>query len=178
MSSDLDADVLKDFTKESLDLVTQLNEIVENLEDLDEDDDYPVELLEGFSQKIDRIMGAAATLGMLAPDHPGLKKVTKIAELCKGLGYAAAQDKNPQAIPIFAAFWADTLEVMESLIENIDNEFESLKIATEFAGVLQRRLEWLSGKLKPAQAYGTGGAAASDQARQVDVNELISDLTK
>jgi hypothetical protein len=63
------------------------------------------------------------------------------------LGYAALNVKHPAIIPVFAAFWADTLEVVTELVKSIHDSVECNRIAGAFSAVLQKRLEWLAGRL-------------------------------
>ena len=90
-------------------------------------------------------MGTATTIAMMEPDQLGLVRVGKLAEICKHLGYQAAQKKEARVLPLFAAFWADTIEVLEQLIASLDNSAENAEVAENFSQVLQKRLEWLAG---------------------------------
>lgn len=171
---ELDDDILSGFVEESNAILEELHEIVEKLEDYEEGDEFPRQNLEDFSQRIDRIMGAAKTLLMMAPDHAGLDRIGKISNLCKSLGYAAAQNENPKTIPIFAAFWADSLEVVEDLTGAIRDKAKTEKIASDFSQTIQGRLEWLSTILKPVNAYGISEQIQS----QDDIDAMLNDLAK
>lgn len=161
----LDKDILNGFQEESNQLMEELSVVVERLEERTAE--FPTQLMEEFSQKIDRIMGAAKTLTMMEPSHQGLQRIGKIAELCKKLGYKAAERKNPALVPIFAGFWADTLEVVSSLIQAVDDEARSATLAQSFSAVVQKRLEWLASKVL-GDAKATGGA--------LDVQALLKEL--
>ncbi len=145
-------DILTDFQKEAKDLLSELEPIVENLEETE--GKFPAEELAQFAQKIDRIMGAAETLNQLDINHQGLKRIGAIARLCKGLGYKAAELKTTELIPLFAAFWADTLEVLSGLIDAAADEERSKSLADSFAKILQGRLDWLTGKVEQAVPNG------------------------
>lgn len=119
--------------------------MVESLEEGGED--FPEAELETFAQRIDRIMGAADTLNMLEPDHPGLKRIGAIARLCKSTGYRAAAAKKAELVPLFAAFWADTIEVLEKLIDAAGDEARSAALAGSASKSLITRLTWLSDKV-------------------------------
>ncbi len=113
-------------------------------------------------------MGTAKTLEMESPNHSGLIRIGKIAELCKSLGYSASQLKAPEIIPIFAAFWADTLDIISELIESLEDERKTEAISNRFSLVLQKRLTWLSDKMK-----ALGATSASIGVSQLDVDALL-----
>jgi hypothetical protein len=142
----IDNDILSDFQKEAKGLLNELEPIVEKLEEVEEG--FPSNELAQFAQRIDRIMGAAETLNQLDTNHQGLKRIGAIARLCKGLGYKAAELKTSELIPIFAAFWADTLEVLSGLIDAIADEAKSKSLADSSAKILQGRLDWLAAKVE------------------------------
>jgi len=175
--SDLDPEILESFREESAKVLAELTEVVEMLEKVR--GEFPAKLLEDYSQKIDRIMGAAKTIQMTAPDNVGLKRISKMSELCKKLGYKAAERKIPQLIPIFAAFWADVIEVVEELINALEDPVETESIATNYSPVLQKRLEWLASKVSKDNALEhVGAAAGKSQAitNDIDVMSLLKDL--
>ncbi|MEK6578454.1 MAG: hypothetical protein AABZ55_04445 [Bdellovibrionota bacterium] len=142
--------ILEIFKVESLKLIGELNGVVKVLENSHQI--FPSELLEEFSQKIDRIMGTAQVINELNPKHLGLKRIGTIAELCKKIGYGAVEKKDVALLPIFAAFWADTLEVIGELLNALENEKATEKISREFSEVVQSRLEWLAKKVSPQKA--------------------------
>ena len=173
----LDNEIVEDFRSESEQLIAELNGVVESLESPGEE--FPKELLEEFSQKIDRIMGACDTILTMDPEHKGLKRIGGISRICKSLGYAASQNPIPAAVPLFAAFWADTLEVMEELIENLEDEKASEEIAGDFSSVLQNRLEWLSDKVghgKVKTVDEDGKAEKEGDMGQLDVDALLAEF--
>jgi hypothetical protein len=91
-------------------------------------------------------MGAVKTMALLEPEHLGFNAMGKIAELCKSIGYKAAEKKNSALLPIYSAFLADTIEVVESLLSCIEDSEETRKIAQSFGSVLAQRLAWLKSK--------------------------------
>ncbi|MCM2322842.1 MAG: hypothetical protein NDJ90_06235 [Oligoflexia bacterium] len=141
----LEKDILDSFRAESNELLTDLGRIVQRLEQ--EHATFPAELLAEFAQKIDRIMGAAKTVSITAPDHAGLIWIGRITELCKLAGYKAAEKRQTALLPIFAGFWADTLEHMDSLLKNLEDPAKCAEISKGFSGVLQGRLKWLAQQL-------------------------------
>lgn len=141
----LDPDILNDFRDETNGLLSELNAIVMRLED--HRGDFPDALLEEFAQKIDRVMGAAKTLSLMQPDHLALQRIGKLAEICKSLGYKTAEKQAADLVAYLAAFWADTIDVIEDLVTHLDDAEKNAEIAKNFSTVLQKRLEWLTKKL-------------------------------
>lgn len=175
----LDKEIVDDFRAETNALISELYDIVENLESYTEGSPYPQQDLADFSQKIDRIMGAAQTLSTLDESHQGLKRIGKISELCKGLGYSAAQNENSKSIPIFAAFWADTLELIEKLVETLDDAEKSDLAFREMSALLQKRLEWLTTKIKKGKAFGVSESASDSESNlSNEMEDQVNDILK
>lgn len=172
--SELDSDILEGFVEESNGLLEELEAVVEKLEDAE--GDFPAALLEEFSQKIDRIMGASKTLLQMAPEHKGLSRIGTISELCKRLGYKAAEKKEIVFIPIFAAFWADTIEALQDMIDVIDNEKECNQVAEAFAPTLVKRLEWLAKRVETRESTGTKNNEGAEKLDNLGVDDLLKDL--
>lgn len=142
----LDTDILNDFRSETNGLLAELNEIVEKLEE-EAAKSFPSALLEDFAQKIDRIMGAAKTLSLMEPGHLGLQRIGKLGEICKHIGYKAAEKSAIALIPYCTAFWADTIEVIGDLVKTVDDAEKNAEVARSFSQVLQKRLEWLGSRV-------------------------------
>ena len=166
----MDAEILEGFREEANQILKELAPVVEALEEAASV--FPADRLTEFAQKIDRIMGAAKTLGMLNPDHQGLKRIGLITEICKALGYKASEIKRSEVLPLFAAFWADTLDVVSELIDVLEDEVKSAAIADRFSLVLQKRLKWLSEKLAAFESTAT----AAKGSEQIDVDALLKEL--
>ena len=145
---ELDQEILNDFRAESFGLMDELEEVVGGLEDSGEGK-FPEAQLKNFSQKIDRIMGAAKTLLTLAPAHQGITFLANVSEMCKTMGYQAAALQRQALVPIFAGFWAETVEVMREVLEKLDSEEKTkVTIATRSA-LLEKRLAWLADRVAP-----------------------------
>ncbi len=147
----LDPELIKDFRDESEALVDELEEITDQLESSDRAATTEV-LLKEFSQKIDRIMGAAKNLQIMAPEHKGLAFLATITEMCKNIGYQAAALKRDHLVPIFAGFWAETLDVMREILAAIDSPESTKKVIDTHSETLQKRLAWLADKVAPESA--------------------------
>ena len=170
----IDSDILADFQAETKGLLEELEETVEKLET--QVNVFPSAELEQFAQRIDRVMGAAQTLNQFDPNHLGLKRIGAIAQLCKKLGYTASQLKMPGLVPLFAAFWADTLEVLGELVDACADEAKTKQLTDSFSSVLQNRLTWLSEKVQKMAPAGTSGGAPLSA--QLDVDQLLASFGK
>lgn len=145
----LDKEILNQFQIETNELIKELGKIVEGLE---ETDAFPDKLLAEFAQRIDRIMGAAKTLLEMDSDHLGLQSIGRMAEICKLSGYKLAEKKLNALVPIVVAFWADALETIELLNNNLDDQTKTAEIVKSFSLVLEKRLTWLATKVDSSLA--------------------------
>ena len=144
----LDQEILTNFRTESLGLLDELEVLVEDLENAAEGS-VPEAVLKEFSQKIDRIMGAAKTLQQFAPSHAGIAFIANVSGTCKSMGYQAAALRRANLIPIFAGFWAETVETLRETLTKLDSEEASKTFVAAQSGQLEKRLAWLSEKVAP-----------------------------
>lgn len=181
----MDKDIVDGFKEESKQILGELEQILSKLEDspTDAKAEFPATLLADFSQRIDRIMGTVQTLLMEAPNHFGLKRIAQISELCKKLGYTASISKRKELIPIFSGFWADTVEVVAELVDAVEDDKASERIAKEFSSIVQGRLEWLAKKINASSKAAAAALAGKSEAPQaqdndaeIDVASLLKDL--
>lgn len=138
---EVDSSILKDFLEESNKILLEIDEIATQLEE--EHSVFPSQLFNDYAQRIDRIMGAAQTLEMMAPGEPNLLRIAKFAQLCKFIGYKIAEKKDMNSLAVCSAFFADVLELLKALFENIEDSEKSEKIFNEMGKTLMGRLEWL-----------------------------------
>ena len=135
----LDADILNDFYQESNTIITESLELLEEMEG----DFSQKENLKVFANKIDRIMGASASIAMMAePDH-GLNLVTDYTSLCKVVAYKAAEiQDNAKLYDVTVALLLDAVEALNILIKKIELPMAELKkvISPNFI----ERLRWIS----------------------------------
>lgn len=139
---ELDIEIVESFKEEAKEVLTQLEEVVEKLEE--NEGEFPRVLLEDFANKTDRIMGTANTFYQQYPEHEVFKLLGNFGALCKATGYKASTLNHLGLIPIFAAFWADTLEIMGQMVENIEKPENLTQISKKSAPVLHKRLTWLA----------------------------------
>jgi hypothetical protein len=146
---ELDSEILHDFQSESEGLMDELESIVDELESAPSGGAFPEAKLKEFSQKIDRIMGAAKTLLGLAPGHAGIAFLASVSEMCKTMGYQAAALKRAGLVPIFAGFWAETVEVMRAVLEKLGSSDGAKAVVQAHSVQLEKRLRWLAEKVAP-----------------------------
>lgn len=161
----LDKEILEEFSKESNQLLVDLELVVDKLESWK--GDFPDDLFKEFALKVDRIMGASKTLLQLEPTHRGLMEMGKVTEVCKFLGYKACENPNVQGVPVFSAFWADTVDYLKQLLANLETPEKYEDIVSTSGAFLLRRLDWLVNKVKPPSAEQTVAL------KNIDVEELM-----
>lgn len=167
--SEEDFDIIQHFQDEAYRLYEELDEIVEELEDHDE---YPIDQLEDFAQKIDRIMGSAETIHANDPEIAFVDSIAIICRLCKQIGYNAKNFQKPELLPIYSAFWADCLEVLESLTKAIQEPHKLEDQMAYFTRTLEKRLQWLLDKLKESQPEDDSKQVVD----QADIDALLKSL--
>lgn len=138
----IDNEIIDSFKEEAKGILSELESVIENLEEYE--GEFPRALLEDFANKTDRIMGTANTFFTQYPEHEVFKQIGNFGALCKATGYKASTLNHKVLIPIFAAFWADTIEIMEELCNNVDKPEQLQEINKKNAPVLHRRLTWLA----------------------------------
>ena len=138
----MDKEIIDCFRDEAFPLLKELECIVEKLEE--QSDQFPTQLMLEFSQKIDRIMGTAKTVALDDREHLGPARIGQLSEICKILGQQAAAAKKSELLPIFAAFWADTIEAIREFLEKLEDKKACQVLASKYSSVLTKRLEWLS----------------------------------
>ena len=155
----LDKQIVNDFQEEANVLLQELKGVIEKLEN--DHQEFPRDLLEEFGNKTDRIMGAAKTFSGMYPDEIVFVHISKFSELCKATSYKASTLNHLGLIPIFTAFWADTVDILQDFVDNVGNPAEKIEEITKgYVPVLQKRLVWLAqqivtktkGSLNPEQA--------------------------
>lgn len=156
-------ELVDEFCKESLDLLDQLEEVLEELED-----SFNSSSLEHFGQLIDRIMGAAKSIG--ADD------IGKYCELGKIIGYKSSQSKDLKLLQVVLAVLFDTTDLVKKMILKIQNNDATYmeNLNTEAFGT---RLKWLSEKFKHIERASCAVDERDNQdLDQTDIDSLLSDL--
>jgi chemotaxis protein histidine kinase CheA len=132
-------EVVDEFCEESLGLLKQLEEILEEMED----DGPTSKNLEQFGQIIDRIMGAANSLGAF--------DVGTFCEMGKIIGYKSSQVQgNIKLLEVVVAILFDAVDLLALMINKI-KVGESPTLQSISTDKFIERLKWLSEKFKDIQ---------------------------
>lgn len=168
--SQIDKEILKEFTTESKQLIDQL---VDELETIEGNYDL-VYKLEDYGQKVDRIMGGAKNLAVFAgPGHVVLL-IGDYCSLCKIVGYKASQiSNNEQLFNVCVAFLLDVTENLRAAIVALEKN-EALANQT-LSPTFVERLRWISDK------FGEGFRTSVDAGNkgklvQNEIDELLKKL--
>lgn len=156
------AEVVEGFIQESDEIYNEVEEILEDYEDEPSSDK-----LEKFGQTIDRVMGAAKSLGA--------HKTGLYCELGKTISYKASQSTDQQLLDIVVAILFDTVEILKSMNKNIFIE-KIEKVDGVNVDAFATRLHWLADKFKDIKRSSVAvddGAGAADQK---SIDELLKDL--
>jgi chemotaxis protein histidine kinase CheA len=129
-------EIIDGFCEESLGFYTELEEALETLED--DPATYAVEL-EKFGQIIDRVMGAAKSVGA--------DEVASFSELGKVIGYKSSQVKDMAIVNVVIAILFDCVDLLRKMTQGIkagnDHALKGLNTKA-----FCTRLKWLSDKFK------------------------------
>jgi hypothetical protein len=101
-------ELVQEFCQDAKAILAELSPIIESLEF-----HSPVSgQLEAYGQKVDRIMGAAKSLGY--------ESIGSISELCKAVSYKASQSKDPHLVRIVTGVLAEATEGLTILVETLE----------------------------------------------------------
>lgn len=128
-------EIVIDFCNESIELLDELEVCLEELEE----EPTKVENLEKFGQVIDRIMGAAKSVGA--------DEVATFCELGKIIGYKSSQTSDPALLEVVVAILFDAQNILVKMVDQIktgnDNGLKNLNTQA-----FVTRLNWLQDKFK------------------------------
>lgn len=142
-------DIVDEFCNESNGLLDELEEILDELED----DPMNSALMEKFGQVIDRIMGAAQTIGA--------NTIGTFCQLGKTIGYKASQVKDEELLNTVVAILFDAVELLKSMIKKIEAG-EAASIDSQSTQAFGSRLKWLSDKFKDIDRSSVAVEKVSD----------------
>lgn len=116
--SDIDQELLSEFLEESRGIVADCESLLEDIEN----DPSQAGRLGEFANLIDRVMGAAKSLAMMAaPEHP-LNIVGDITALCKAIGERGSNSaRNEQLFTVTVAFLLDAVEITRELLDSLED---------------------------------------------------------
>ena len=153
-------EIVDDFVDETLGFFEELNDILEDLED----DPKESAKLEKFGQIIDRVMGAARSIGA--------GEIATFCELGKVIGYKSSQANDIPLREVVVAVLFDALDILKEMVSQLksgkDNALKDIN--TEAFGT---RLNWLSEKFKNIER---ASVAYSKEDKEVLAQNSIDDL--
>jgi chemotaxis protein histidine kinase CheA len=153
-------EIVIDFCDEADDLFNQLQELLELLEE----DVSNTKHLEKFGQIIDRIMGAAKSIGA--------SEIATFCELGKIIGYKSSQVKDKALLEVVVAILFDSLDLLRKMIVSIRVGNDSgMKLLNTKAFVT--RLTWLSEKFKNIER---ASVSIDQNLSQNSIDDLMKDL--
>lgn len=150
------------FCDESLELLQELEVCLEELEN----EPTKTSRLEQFGQVIDRIMGAAKSIGA--------DEVATFCELGKIIGYKSSQIKDPALLEVVVAILFDSHDLLLRMINQIktgqDNGLKSLNTQA-----FVTRLKWLQDKFKNIERASVS-YKENNVLNQSSIDDLMSSL--
>lgn len=171
----IDKEIIKDFVDESKALVEQLVVLLEDIEG----DFSKIRQLAEYGNVVDRIMGGAKSLALMAtPDH-ALHMISDYAAVCKAVGYKASQiENNEQFYDICVGLLLDATENLGKLLDHIEETTAQLK--QKIPQTFIERLKWASDQFAQniSATVATGVAAGTMGAKSASTPSELNDLIK
>lgn len=168
----IDKEIVEDFVTESKTLIEELIDLLESIEG----DFSRVQDLATYGNNVDRIMGGAKNLALMADGDHALHMISDYAALCKAVGYKASQIKdNEQFFDICVAFLLDATETLEVLLAHIYDATDVLRKTIPNAFI--ERLRWISQQFSEEYSMSVdAGAAAQKKLKQSEIDDLLKKL--
>jgi citrate synthase len=171
----LDKEIVEEFLNESKSLIEDLVELLESIEG----DFSQVKKLADYGNNVDRIMGGAKSLALMAPPEHAIHLIADYSALCKAVGYKASQiNNNEKFYDICVAILLDATENLRELLNNIFEDVNKLK--EEIPEAFIERLRWVSQQFNESysMSVGLGSADAKDPAKmkQSEIDDLLKKL--
>jgi hypothetical protein len=169
--SNLDKEILSEFQNESKALMEKMVQILDTCEG----EPGLVKSLEEYGQNVDRIMGAAKSLALLAEPEHIIHKIADYSAICKAVGYKSSQiEDNDQFYDICVALLLDGTEVLQTMIDNVDTG--QLQVKELFTKTFLDRLRWVSSVFS-SEIRASVDVNKGNKKNQMNQNE-IDDLLK
>lgn len=155
-------EIVLEFCDESETLLEQCLNCLEEFED----DPTQTPFLEKYRQIIDRMMGAAATLGF--------NEIASLCEMGKIIGYKSSQGDQQALNEMACGILMDLTDLLEILVTNLkekknEHDFDIPSFSS--------RLQWLADKFKHIERASCDFEAEDDEAiSSSELDDLISGL--
>ncbi len=159
-------EIIDDFCTESEELFDQLQASLEELEV----DVLNTVHLEMFGQVIDRVMGAAKSIGAT--------EIANFCELGKIIGYKSSQTSDPALLNIVIAVLFDTVDLLRKMVAELrTGQSQTIgKLSTE---AFSSRLRWLSDKFKHIERASCAIEKKEEESERMDqgsIDDLLESL--
>ena len=128
-------EIVDDFCVEAQGLFVELEGALESLEE----NPTNGKELENFGQIIDRIMGAARSIGAT--------EIATFCELGKTIGYKSSQTKDEPLLNVVIAILFDAVDILSKMVEKLKTG-DSIPLKGLNTEAFVSRLKWLSDKFK------------------------------
>ena len=169
--ADIDKEILNQFQSESKGLIEEGLAVLEEIEG----DFSLVRQMEDYGNKVDRIMGGAQSLAILAGPEHALAMIGDYAALCKAVGYKTSQiNNNPQLFDIAVALLMDATETLRVLVDRAEEPVATLKqvISSTFID----RLNWVNVQFKGNFRSSISADGGSNKMNQSEIDDLMKKL--
>ena len=127
-------EIVEGFVEESYSLLEEMEDLLENMED-----EYTAQDMEQFGQVVDRIMGAAKSIGA--------DEVGKYTELLKLIGYKSSQSEDDKLIDVTVAVLFDATDLVKKMIQKIEKN-DAKYMENMNTEAFSKRLHWLADKFR------------------------------
>lgn len=167
----IDKEIVEDFVLESKTLIEESIDLLEGIEG----DFSRVQELARYGNNVDRIMGGAKNLALMADEHHSTHMISDYAALCKAVGYKASQIKdNEEFFNVCLALLLDATEMLEVLFAHIDDTVEVLRKTIPEAFI--ERLRWVSQQFSADYAMSVSAGKAEKELKQSEIDNLLKKL--
>ncbi len=167
----IDKEIVEDFVAESKTLIEELIDLLESIEG----DFSRVQELANYGNNVDRIMGGAKNLALMATDNHALPMISDYAALCKAVGYKASQIKdNEQFFNICLALLLDATETLEVLLAHIYDGADVLRSIIPEAFI--ERLRWVSQQFSDEYSMSVNTGQSEKKMKQSEIDDLLKKL--
>ncbi|AFY01484.1 hypothetical protein Bdt_1795 [Bdellovibrio bacteriovorus str. Tiberius] len=167
----IDKEIVEDFVNESKSLIEELLDLLEGIEG----DFSQVRKLADYGNNVDRIMGGAKSLALMAPPEHALHMISDYAALCKAVGYKASQiTGNEQFFHVCVGLLLDATETLETLLENIHKDSSFLRETIPQAFI--ERLRWVSNQFNESYSASVDTGMAPSKMNQFEIDDLLKKL--
>lgn len=172
--SEVDSELLVEFQNESKSLIEDLASTLDQCED----NFSEVKRLEHYGQTVDRIMGAAKSIGVMIEDKTHLiHTIGDYSALCKAVGYKASQiSDNEQFYLICVALLQDATDMLSDMVNGL-TAGSKLEIKSLFSKTFLDRLKWVSNQFGAEyRASIEVHKSGAKKMNQDDIDDLMKKL--